>query len=148
LRVYGRVRWVVAVDMATALGSLALSVVLIGAFGALGAALSATAALVVQNLLYQAGATGTAIGWPGLIQIRAYVSIAVAALALLVFQISLGPPLIVGVPVAGVVWLLLLRVNRDALHVATFFPELLRIPFAKYLFAPGRPRAPGEQAVS
>jgi O-antigen/teichoic acid export membrane protein len=139
LRVQGSVRFIVTVDVLSAIVSLGSSVILIREFGALGAGIAISATLIVQNLLYQAGLVRTAIGLPNAAQWWAFGSVGVGIVALIAFQLVLQPPLVVGVVVAGLVSLALVGVNRHALQVGLYFPELMRIPVVRLLFGSGRP---------
>jgi O-antigen/teichoic acid export membrane protein len=137
LRVQGSVRFIVTVDVITAGVSVAASVVLIRLFGALGAAIATSMTLILQNLMYQAGLVRTAVGLPGLGHVRAFTSVLFAIAILIAFQIAIQPPLIVGAAVAGLVSLGLVGMNRDALQIGLYFPELMRIPVLRRLFGAG-----------
>lgn len=128
LRAQGRVRFLFIVDTLTAIASVVATVLLVQRFGALGAAISTAATLVVQSFWYAVGIEGiraAAVRGPYL---RTYLAVTLAALALLAIQSALHPPLAVGLVLAGGVSILLLWIHRDLLDVASMFPELLRLP--------------------
>lgn len=137
LRVQGAVRFIVVVDVLAAIASVVASIVLIDLYGALGAAIGTSATLIIQNLLYQAGLIRTPIGLPGGGQILAFASVIVAVSALTAFQVIVGPPLIVGLAIAAVVSIGLVGLNRHALQIGLYFPELMRIPVLRRLFGEG-----------
>jgi hypothetical protein len=62
-----------------------------------------------------------------------FVGIAVAVAGLTVLQIVLGPPLFVGIVVAGLVALALLAASRRSLEIGRYFPELLKVPVLRSL---------------
>lgn len=129
LRVYGKVRFIVANDILSALLGLLLSLWLVQWYGALGAALSVTIALIIYNLLNHSGLfLGTEIQLFQRRYVRVYAAIALAALGLLAVEYFINPPVLVSIVLAGVVSLLLLYTNRKVMNVGQMFPELLRIP--------------------
>jgi O-antigen/teichoic acid export membrane protein len=138
LRVQGAVRLIVAVDVASALVNVAASVILIGRFGALGAALATSSTLVIQNLLYQAGLVRGPIGWPERRALTVYVQLGLVAGALLVVQSVLNPPFIVGLLVAGAASLLVVGTNRATLRLDVYFPELRKIPILSRILSSDR----------
>lgn len=135
LRVFGKVRYIVTIDMLTAVMSLASSLLLIPQYGALGAAIATCCTLVMQNIFYQIGLwRGTGITLFEWRYLKVYGSIAVAAFGLLLVQSIFSPTVLVSVAIAGVVCTAVLALNRRALNVATTFPELLRFRIARRLF--------------
>ncbi len=135
LSVYGRVRYLVITDVTSALFGLALNLLLIPSYGALGAAISVSAALLANNLLNHAGmlrSTGIDLFQPR--YLRVYATIVGALAVLLLAQFFLHPPLILGVALTALVAVLLIRLNRGVMEVGETFPELARLPVARWLF--------------
>lgn len=129
LRALGAVRYIVGVDLLTALLSVALYVVLIPTHGAVGAAVGTMITLVVQGAAYHAGAQragGVDTRGEGLLALGAQVL--ATTFVLVAMQAVLAPPLWVGLPVITAVWVLLLWLNRHLLDVGSTFPEILRVP--------------------
>jgi O-antigen/teichoic acid export membrane protein len=127
LKVVGKLRAVVAINAIALVVNLALNVVLIRAYGALGAAIGTAATLVVHNLLKQGAlglATGVSLFEPRLRGL--YATIVMTAAALILLQYALDPPLLVGLVAAGLGSLLVLAVGRRSLAVGETFPELMR----------------------
>ncbi|MEK6720756.1 MAG: oligosaccharide flippase family protein [Chloroflexota bacterium] len=133
LRVYAQARYTVAVDVITILASAIALIVLVSRFGALGGAVATCLTLVLQNTLYQVGlARGTGVRAMHVSGARVYGSIAIVTAVVFGSVQAVDPPLIVGLIFAGVASAVVLAANRDALRLAEAFPELLRIPFARY----------------
>jgi O-antigen/teichoic acid export membrane protein len=134
LRVYGLVRYVVVISVAAAFANVGLNLVLIPAFGALGAGIGTCATLLIHNVLKQAGLRkGTGIGVFDREHLRVYGSIVVATGALLALQALVAPGPVVSVALVAAVSALLLYFSRDCLRVGHTFPELLRVPLLRRL---------------
>lgn len=139
LRIHGHVRQIVVNDLAAAAVAIALNLLLIPAWGALGGALAMCGALLTQNVanqyaLVRCGVV-TRAPWSC---IKVYASVAAVAATLLAIQAALAPPLYLGLALAaaGVGGLVVL--NRDALDAGGTFPELLRWrPVRRLLGVPG-----------
>jgi O-antigen/teichoic acid export membrane protein len=134
LRVYGKVRYIMAIDLLAAVLGLALNLWLIPLYGALGAAIGTCAALIAHNLLNHAGLLqGTGIDLFQWRYLRVYASLIVAAAGLLLIQMTFDLPLVIGVILVGLVSLFIVRLNRKELDVGQMFPELRRIPLLRPL---------------
>ncbi len=132
LKVLHRVKYVVVINAVASLLSIALALVLIPRYGALGAAIATTSAMIVHNILKQVGLKQAA----GLhLFERQYLSfyliIAAGGLSLFAVQYFLTANIYVAVAAASAVSLVILLLTRDKLHVEETFPELLRFPFLK-----------------
>jgi O-antigen/teichoic acid export membrane protein len=135
LRVFGRVRYMLATDLMTAAVGLVATVILIMNLGALGAAIGTTLSLLLQNGFYQWGLrTRTTVHAFDHRYARAYGSIALGAAAVVGYQLVAQPPFVVGLGVAALVSLLVVGLNRDALRVVDTFPELARFRLVRRLF--------------
>jgi len=145
LRVFGRVRYMVVTDMSTAVLGVVVSILLIGRFGAVGAAIGTTAILVLQNLLYQWGVrTRTTVEAFDRRYTRAYASIVVGVLGLLLVNLFVQPTLPVAFVLTGIVGLGVLGLNRQDLRILETYPELGRSKLVQRIF--GAPR-PGDAAT-
>jgi O-antigen/teichoic acid export membrane protein len=133
LRVQGSVRFIVGVDVLSAVLSLAASVLLIGSYGALGAAVATAATLIIQNLLYQAGLVRSAVGLPSPRHLAVFCTIAAAIAALTLVQQVTRMPLPLAVVLAATVSVGLLRVSRSSLQLGRYFPQLLKVPVLRQL---------------
>jgi O-antigen/teichoic acid export membrane protein len=134
LKVYGKLRYVVVLNIVTAVANLGLNLLLIPRYGALGAAIGTTATLIIHNVLKQAGLRlGTGINLFEWRYFRVYVTIILGALGLLLFQVVTSVPVYFSIALAGFVSFMVLRLNRHMLNVSQTFPELLRLPLMRRL---------------
>jgi O-antigen/teichoic acid export membrane protein len=134
LKVFGKVRYIVVVDVFVAILNLGINILLIPRYGALGAAIGTFSILVIFNILKQAGLLlGTGINLFDWYYLRVYVIIGVSALGLLLLQWFTDLPVYVSIILAGLASVLVLRMNRHLLNVEQTFPEILQIPLMKYL---------------
>jgi O-antigen/teichoic acid export membrane protein len=135
LKVFGKLRYIVTVNIAAALVNVGVNLLLIPRYGALGAAIGTCGTLVAHNLFKQAGlALGTGISLFEWRHLKIYMVIALGALGLLLIQITLSPPPLVSLVLAGLASGLVILINRSSLAVGQTFPELLRFPFMRRLF--------------
>jgi O-antigen/teichoic acid export membrane protein len=135
IQMLGRIRYVVVINCCAAAFALASDLVLIPRFGALGAAVAVLATLLLHNVLKQAGLRGTGVGVFDARYVRTYGTVVAGAAAVWLVQRVAQPPLAVGVIVAALVSLAVVRLNRRALRLAGTFPELARIPIVGRLVA-------------
>ncbi len=136
LRVQGAVRLIVIVDVVAAIISVGGSILLIPIYGALGAAVATSATLIAQNLLYQRALARSPVGLPERRHVVTFVAIGATIASLCILQVAFDLWLITGVILGGIAWLALLVASRRSLGIATYFPELLRIPGARRLLVP------------
>jgi O-antigen/teichoic acid export membrane protein len=138
LKVFGKLRYIVGINLLVAAVNLGLNLLLIPPFGALGAAIGTCATLILFNLLKQAGlrlGTGVSLfrrGFGGV-----YAAIGGATVCLLLVNIVLSPPLAAGIAVAAVASLVVLLVGRRFLEVEDAFPELMRFRAVRMLLRGG-----------
>lgn len=129
LRVFGKVRFIVAIDLLSALIGVLLNLFLIPRYGAIGAAIGTTAALIIYNLFNHAGLLlGTKIDLFQGRYLRVYASIALAASTLFAVDQLFDPGFIAGALLIGLLSLLLLAINWQIMDAARMFPELRRLP--------------------
>lgn len=135
LRVFGRVRYLLSVDLVTSVVTVGASLLLIPALGAVGAAIAVSVSFLVQNLLYQWGIrTRTDVEPFEARHARAYASIVVGAIAILLAQRWLAPSLVGGMVLVGFVALVVLLLNRHSLQIMETYPELGRFRLVRRLF--------------
>ncbi|MFQ5856331.1 MAG: flippase [Anaerolineae bacterium] len=138
LMVFGKVRYIVVLNVVAAVANLGVNLLLIPRYGALGAAIGTCGTLVAHNILKQAGlALGTGIRLFDRRYLKVYASITSAALGLLLVQGVTSAPFYVSFVLAIVTSLLVLRLNRESLDIEHVIPELLRFPLARYLLGDG-----------
>jgi O-antigen/teichoic acid export membrane protein len=129
LQVCARIRYLVGVNVVTALTNIGVYILLAPRFAAVGIAIGNCSALLVQNLLNQ-WALRMAIGTSFIDRgYRAcYLSIVGGAVALWGFEALVSPGLLVSLAAGAATSLLVLLGSRRALHLGSTFPELLRVP--------------------
>lgn len=129
LRVYHRLRYLLFADAAIMVLTLALSVLAIPQYGTLGAAVVFTTVFILNNVLFHIGlASLTPVKLFDWNYLRIYIMIFAGATGLAVVQAVWSPPLLVGLALAAVLSLLLLRLNASILQIGDTFPELLKVP--------------------
>lgn len=134
LKVFGLLRYSVAINVAAAVINIVLNLFLIPAYGALGAAIGTMTSLIIHNILKQAGLRlGTGIDLFEWRYLRVYLSILLGAGAVLAVQLLIKPSIIIGIATAAVASILVFRLNRDMLQLDATFPELNRLPLARVL---------------
>ncbi|HNP70106.1 MAG TPA: flippase [Kouleothrix sp.] len=142
LKVYGKLRYIVVINIVAAVVNVAINLLLIPRYGALGAACGTCGTMIVHNLLKQAGLRfGTGISLFEWKHIKVYASIIVASVGLLAFQTLLPqdyslkhPYVYVSFGVTAIVALTVVALNRKSLAIEQTFPELLKIPLMRKLF--------------
>ncbi|MFQ5652425.1 MAG: flippase [bacterium] len=135
LKVLGKIRYVVLINLAATLLNVLLVFILIPRFGAMGAAIGTSVAMIIHNILKQAGLKRAAglrlFEWQYL---SFYLIIAAGGLGMLLVQYFLAASIYVAVPTAALVSLVILLISRKKLNVQETFPELLRFPLMKRIF--------------
>ena len=129
LQVFGRIRYLVGVNLSVAALNVGLCFLLAPRFAAVGVAVANTIALIGQNLLNQwalRGSLGT--GFIARRYLGCYAVITFGAALLLVLQLLVSPGIVVALLAASLVSLLVLAGTRKVLRLAETFPELLRVP--------------------
>jgi O-antigen/teichoic acid export membrane protein len=132
LKVLGKVRYVVTINVLVAIINISLALILIPPFGALGAAAAITATLIIHNLLKQAGLR-LAAGF-SLVDaryLRPYAIIAVGALGMIVVRWFGADSLLFLSIMAAAVSAAVLMLTKRALHIDETFPEVMRVPLLR-----------------
>jgi O-antigen/teichoic acid export membrane protein len=128
LKVIGRVKYVVVLNVAAAVVNVALNVLLIPRYGALGAAMATGATLIAHNLFKQYGLRMAGIDIFVWRYVRVYASIAVATVGVLAVQVLVRPGVLEVVALAAAASFGVFFVNRRLLDLTDTFPELKRVP--------------------
>ncbi len=136
LKVFRRMRFLLAGDLLTMLASLGLNLLLIPQWGALGAAVSTASAMIFHNLLRQFGLRQIA-------QMRAfdkeqigfYLLIAGCSLGLFAIRQWGGTDLVVSSLLVAAASALVLAFSRKRLQIGSVFPQLLKVPLLRSLCA-------------
>ena len=135
LRVYGRLRYTVTIDIIAMIVSVGLSLLLIPEYGPIGAAFATCGTLVLYNILNHIGLKfATRINLFRLRFFRVYASVILGTLILYFFQKMVASSIYVDVLLAAIISLVVLVINREFLRIEQTFPELLRFPVIRFLF--------------
>lgn len=135
LMVFGRIKFIVAVNLLAVLVNFALNIVLIPVYGALGAAIATTGTLVAHNIFKQAGLRlGTGVVFFERRYSRIYVTIVLGGIVLALARWLLTDSLPALLVLTGLASAAILVVNRRLLRIAETFPELARLPLARRIF--------------
>lgn len=129
LQVFAKVRFITWINCIAAVLVLLLNLWLIPRYGALGAAIATSGAIVAHNLLIHSGLLfGTGIDLFQWHHLKVYLSVIVATLCLLMLDTFYAPPVFLMIILIALTSLLLFVVNRGTLNIAHTFPEISRIP--------------------
>jgi O-antigen/teichoic acid export membrane protein len=128
LMVYGRLKYIVVVNVLAVLVNIGLNVVLIPAYGTVGAAIGTAGTLVAHNVLKQGALqTATGISFFRRSYISTYASIVVAATGVLIVSHAIDSRL-AQLSLAVVATVAIFGVNHRVLEIGQTFPELMRFP--------------------
>jgi O-antigen/teichoic acid export membrane protein len=134
LKVFGRLRYIVSINIFVAVVNVVINLLLIPRYGALGAAIGTCGTLILHNILKQAGLLlGTGVRLFQRRDLAVYAAIAVAAAVLLAVQIIFSPPVYVGFAFATLASVAVVAVGRKSLRAAETFPELMRFRVARLI---------------
>lgn len=135
LKVYGKVKYIVVVNLAAGVVNVLLNLLLIPRFGALGAAIGTCTTMIAHNIFKQLGLRfGTGINLFEWRHLRVYLVIVAATVVMVIIQQVFSPNFYVSFAVATVVSLVVLALTRKALAIGDTFPELLRFPLMRRIF--------------
>ena len=150
LAVYDRVRFVVWTNVVGVIVNVVLSVVLINAYGAIGAAVAATATFVGLNLTWQLALSRMSdVRSFDRTYLPLYGLIVAATTVLGVISITLRPPLVVAVVLVLIAWFGVFLGAREGLAASETFGDLARLPILRRLLGmAGRQSAPAVPSAS
>ena len=136
LKVLERLRYIIVVSLVAALVDVVLNLLLIPGHGALGAAIGTAATLIIYNILMQVGllpaSKFTAFDHRYL---PVYLSIALGAGGLFLVQSLRSMSLYLAVLLVASMSFLVFSVTKKTLRIAETFPELLKVPLMRLIFA-------------
>jgi O-antigen/teichoic acid export membrane protein len=142
LAVFAEIRYIVLTNLVAIAANLALAFMLIPPFGALGAAIAASATLIVLNVMRQAGlARRTPVDavHPGYLRVYGLM-VLLAALLVAASAVS-SIPLVVAVALVAAASTVVIVIARRELALEENFPELVRVPGLGRLLARPAERA-------
>jgi len=130
LKVIGKVKYIMYINLATAVVNIIANLLLIPPYGALGATIATAGSMIIHNILKQLG-----LRWLGGLQIfdlnylGVYFVIFGGGIGLFLIQFFLQPNVFVMIAIAAATSFGVLRFCQEKLDVQSNFPELLKIPF-------------------
>jgi O-antigen/teichoic acid export membrane protein len=132
LKIFNQLRYVVGINIVAVVFNIALNLLLIPRWGALGAAIATAATMIVHNVLKQFGLWKyTGITLFDRRYVLTYIAIFAVPMALLGLQLFLPTSIWIALPVSAAASLLVLWGSRSILQVDTMFPELSRWPIMR-----------------
>lgn len=136
LKVLERLRYVIVASLVAALVDIGLNLLLVPGHGALGAAIGTAATLIVYNVLMQVGLLPTShfTAFDGR-YLPVYLSIALSSGGLFFLQTFRSMSLNFALFLVACMSLLVFSVARKRLRIAETFPELLKVPLMRLIFA-------------
>jgi O-antigen/teichoic acid export membrane protein len=141
LRVFGKLRYSVAIDIAAAAMNVLVNLLLIPPWGAVGAAVGTASTLVLHNVFKQYGLWKyTGISWFPRGYVPIYLALFGAAATLAVLQTALPANLLLAIALTLMVTVAVAWTSRGALQLRQVFPELARWPLIRALAEPSRLR--------
>jgi O-antigen/teichoic acid export membrane protein len=136
LKVIERLNYVIGASVVAAMTNLVVSTVCIKFYGAIGAATGSAATLIGYNLLMQAGLSPVAdFHFLDRRYLSVYLIIALCAFGLFFVGSLTSLHFYVLLPLAACVSLGVFALTKKKLSVVETFPELLRVPFMRLIFA-------------
>jgi O-antigen/teichoic acid export membrane protein len=140
LMVFGRVRLLTVLNVVAMVINVALNLILIPAYGALGAAIGTTTTLIGYNVLKQVGLrAGTGVRLLVGEAVRPFVAVGVAAAALLLLHPVVRHHGGASVVIAGLASVAVVAMTYRSLDVTRTFPEFSRLPGIRRLVATDEP---------
>ena len=133
LKVIDKLHYVTVISVVTVLLHVALNLVLIPRFGAMGAAMATAGSLIIYNLLMQLGLLRASCNAFEREYLSIYLTIALSAAGLFFLQFFTSVSIYMALPLAGCVSLLVFTAAKKKLRLTQVFPELLSLPFARLL---------------
>ena len=132
LRVLGRIRTVVVVNLVAAVCNILLALLLVPALGALGAAITMSGTWTISNVLRQVALRGSGIGFRLLDPryVRPYAMLVGGTICMAAVLFATGNPVVL-VSTALLASAAVLISTRDALQIRDVFPGLARLPLVR-----------------
>jgi O-antigen/teichoic acid export membrane protein len=136
LRIYGKIRYTVIVDISTIFISLAINLYLISRYHAVGAGIGMLITMVIHNILNHAGLKFKLnMHLFPLQYIKVYAIIVINSLAVAYIQYQFNPHMIILISLVAISSFIVLWLNRRTLEMGKFFPELLRIKILRKILS-------------
>ena len=134
LQIVGKMRYIVTINLLACFTNVAVNLLLIPRFGALGAALGTAGTRIIYNILTQAGlrlASGISLFDKKYSSF--YLTIALSAAGLIVIRLFSPDNMYVVLTLVCLVSLLVVALSKKNLKVRETFPELVKLPLMRLL---------------
>lgn len=129
LKVLGKLRYIVIINAAAVVMSVVFNLLLIPKYGALGAAIGMSAAMLIHNILKQAGLRlVSGISLFDKKYLPFYMLIAVGAFGLFAVQFFIEESFWLAGTLAALISLIVFAISKNRLRIAETFPELKKLP--------------------
>ncbi len=136
LKVYGRLRYAIAIDLAACALNVAVNLFCIPRWGGLGAALGTTITLLMHNALKQGGMHRlTGINLYDQHYLRALATVGILTLCTAVLNLILSVNIVGALVLTATASAMLLYSSRGGLEIDEMFPELLRFALLRRMLA-------------
>lgn len=135
LKVLGKVKYIVWVNITAAVVNLVGNLLLIPKYGALGATIATAGSMILHNILKQAGlrmATGLSVFDRQYISF--YLIIVFSAVGIYLVQLFISSNIFVGLGLVALVSFFVLKACEKKLKIEETFPEIGKLPFMRYIF--------------
>lgn len=133
LQIVGRLGYLMTSNVIVCVFAVVANILLVAWEGALGAAVATAATVVLHNALKQAGLSRAGVRALDLAFLLVLARIAAGFLLLAALQVAVDLPVAAAVAAVVVVSVAILRSCRGHLALAETFPELARLPGARWL---------------
>lgn len=135
LKVLGKVRYVVIINIFAAILNVIGNLLLIPRYGALGATIATAGSMIVHNILKQAGlrfASGLSIFDRQYLSF--YLIIIFSTFGLFIIQLYSISSIYVAFLLVAIVTVFVFKMCERKLKIEETFPELLKLPFMRFIF--------------
>jgi O-antigen/teichoic acid export membrane protein len=135
IRVFGKVRFILVINILAIIVNLGINLLLIPRYGALGAAYGTCGTMIIHNLLKQLGLRlSTSVKFFERRHTKIYLSIALTSVGLFLIQQLTSVHIYVTLVLVILASLFVVGLNRKSLKVEQTFPELLRFTLIRRFF--------------
>jgi len=135
IRVFGKVRFILIINILAIIVNLGINLLLIPRYGALGAAYGTCGTMIIHNVLKQLGLRlSTSVKFFERRHTKIYLSIALTSAGLFVIQQRTSAHIYISLVLVILASLFVVGLNRKSLKVEQTFPELLRFTLIRRFF--------------
>jgi O-antigen/teichoic acid export membrane protein len=133
LKVLGKVKYVVIINLLAVMINVILNIILIPRYGALGATMGTAGSMFCHNLLKQFGLLKAGVTSFDKQNTSLYLSFIVATSLLFLTQLFFTDKIYILVPLTIVSSFIIIRMSAHKLKIEETFPELMKIPLMRFI---------------